>query len=316
MRISLVVDKILRLCAIGTALIAAPFVLMMGAFATDSGTPLALLIGLAFSGVGVLLLLWIILLSFRFRKASPPPGGGQSWYLTALVYTFGAGGIAGAAMQYLYSFRTSARFQEVTTTHMNYPTPNPQANWVLRIEGTLPAGAPVDHVEAGYATDVIHLDPTASGRCRTDRSHGEFPLLHTETIDLARSGARYEVSVVVDKFQPGLCGWHLREISFATRRGGSEAIPAWIYPYDPRYSIDSPPAEAPGQLKMDLWCQRHAWYHPGQPLCSAPANSPELAQLVPADERNETYKIVASRGTGPVEVDFHDLDAMRAMAPH
>jgi hypothetical protein len=100
MRIMWIVDKLLRLAALATALIGAVAVLFTGVFSTDSGTPLAMLIGLTIFGVGGAFGIFLLIAIFLspMKKKEGASAAGSVPIATICVYVVGILGVAAAVM--------------------------------------------------------------------------------------------------------------------------------------------------------------------------------------------------------------------------
>jgi hypothetical protein len=102
MRIMWIVDKLLRLAAFATALAGAVAVLFSAAFSTDSGTPLAMLIGLTIFGVGGAIGIFLLIAIFLspMRKTAGDSASGSVPIATICVYVVGVLGVAAAVSFY------------------------------------------------------------------------------------------------------------------------------------------------------------------------------------------------------------------------
>lgn len=290
-------DKILRAAALVTCVIAGFAVAIMGGFASDSGTPTADLIGMAIllGGGGLLVAVFFAC----FMKGRFP---------TAVAYTVGCIGIVLGVLEGARNWQWRAADQQIAPGAANYPVLNPKAGWTVQVTGELPPTVPLEYLEATYSVGFAMSDEPPE--CRSAESHGGFPLLHTERIDVSRSGGAYRAAVAVDKFQPGSCGWHLREVLFHVAGADPGAMPASINAFDQRYSLRGPLGDA-ATNRVDLWCRPIGWRINGGMACQTLENiRPDLAGRIPAQERGGTIAIWAYPTSGPVQVNFHDLEAL------
>jgi hypothetical protein len=316
MRLSRGIDLVLRGAAIATAVVAAPAVWMLGIvglIARDLGV--AALAGLVLVG-GTGLLGLLIIASVRLNGVAAPgqqPTRGNSPLIRAVVYFAGlAGPLVAAGVLWDRSLE-AARYQEVAARSVNFPALSPKPSWVIRIAGDLPPAVPLTSLEAYYTvgTSRILASDLPQG-CMSSQRHGGFPLHHTERIPISRSGGRYQASVIVDKFLPGPCGWHLRDVGF--RLQGTDVLYA-VTPYDQRYSMRGPLAGSASPARMDIWCATA-----GKPFfrhyaCDTVATlPPDLAALHSAGQDGATVELWAYPKSGSLEVDFHDIDAPAAAA--
>lgn len=93
----------------------------------------------------------------------------------------------------------------------DYPQNNPTPTQVITIEGTVSPTLSVK-LNAVY-------EGTISADCWKSKlySAGEFegtatPLRHTAPIELTEDGEHFSGKVIVDRFVPGKCRWHLQSI--------------------------------------------------------------------------------------------------------
>jgi hypothetical protein len=294
-------DKALRAAALVTCVAAGFAVVLMGGFAADSGTRTADLIGMAIIlGVGALLL-GVVLACFMKGR-----------FATAIAYSVGCIGIGLGVLQGARVWLWGSAFQEVAPGTANYPVLNPNAVWTVQVMGELAPAVSLEYLEATYIVGFAMSDEPPE--CHSAASHGGLPLLHTERIDVSLSGGSYRAVVAVDKFQPGTCGWHLRDVHFQIAGAGRDATPAWINAFDQRYSLRGPfggPESA--SSRVDLWCRSIGWSFKKGAVCETLAHiRPDLSGRVPAEERGESSEVWAYPSGGPVQVNFHDLDQLAA----
>ena len=229
-------------------------------------------------------------------------------FATAIAYAVGCSGIVLAIWQGARDWLESPAHQEVAIGTANYPILNPNAAWRTPVEGELASSVPLEYLEATYGVGFATSEVPGPPECRTDDSHGGFPLLHTERIDVSRVAGGYRAVVAVDKFQPGHCGWHFRDVHFQIAGAGPGATPAWITAFDQRYALRGPLNES-RSTRMDLWCRSTGWLINKKMVCETLANiQPDLAGRVPAEERGDTTELWVYPTGAPVSVNFHDLD--------
>jgi len=93
-----------------------------------------------------------------------------------------------------------------------YPVTNPNARQTLHISGVLPSTLPIQ-LFAAYQSAAQYTE-SPCGRWAPAAGVG-FPLLVLMPIDTSESRAGfYDATVLVDKFEPGKCGWRFHGIAY------------------------------------------------------------------------------------------------------
>ena len=127
--------------------------------------------------------------------------------------------------------------------------------------------------------------------------------------ELAHSGESYRGDVVIDRFEPGSCGWQFGAIGFHTENptGFGDLIAS----YDGR-------ADDPESHELDIWCVKRPDKFPENPeMCGSLSFlakglriiPPEFLGTVPEGERNNDGPVPLGPKTRSILVRFHDLDA-------
>jgi hypothetical protein len=117
---------------------------------------------------------------------------------------------------------------------------------------------------------------------------------------------------VIDRFEPGACGWHLGGIGFNTENPSS--VGDLIARYDG-------PAHGQESYKLDIWCiklpEKRVINAAEPEMCDSLSFlkgeklvSPEFFASVPEEERNNAGPVPIGPKTQSIFVRFHDLDAM------
>jgi hypothetical protein len=161
-------------------------------------------------------------------------------------------------------------------------------------------------VNAEYGTDVkLCGHQIALG--------GYFPYGLSIPIEMVSTeGGKYRGSIIVDKFQPGKCGWKFLAVGYARPDGVGNAVGVF------RQRSDSVPATP----HIDMWCYRVT---DGEPRSSDPKCEILAMLRWPDAERRVSAEFLAkfsheqldakgavdiATGTQEITVEFHDLNAI------
>ena len=217
--------------------------------------------------------------------------------------------------------------QELEPGDARFPEQNRQPAHQLWITGALPSSVPLGDLKVIYATDIA-TDEKVSGLCQIydDQSGHPEALEVVRAVPIVRTGDRYSATVVVDRFVPGACNWHLREIryrlyveGYGYRYVGFGQGEIQVMDAKHRAALASSGATLyEGQL--DIWCgkllnRNIAPYYPEG--CGAlddfrPRLSPAAFASVPALQRDSHRVLYVSPNTTSVRANFHDVDALSA----
>ncbi len=171
----LIIDRILRIAAVGVAVVAVPIVLILGAMAGDSGRAIGYVVGFVTVLAGGGPILPLFLAARDFRKADGSHGRGSIWrwrFNAAIVYLVGSAGLlmGGRFIVPLMS-QTPKRPLEVAAYEHGYPQSNSHPIWVIHVAGTLPETVPLESFKADYIANPSEpdkRDPT----CKRDSPTG------------------------------------------------------------------------------------------------------------------------------------------------
>lgn len=329
MRLPTIIDLLLRSAAVASAIASSFLVLVVGIMANDSGTPAGARASATILLIGAVLILWVLLCSIRpTLVAELMPNRPALSFLIIKVpsYGFGLAGIGWLLLMGYEHFRFVPLSPEVKTSQAAYPVPNPHPTDALEISGTLPATVPLASVQAVYATDLT-AGERAAGPCQLlDTNLPEalryaVPLEKKDTMPLVRQGGRYHITLYVDRYLPGSCNWHLRQVRYRlfVAGYGYRPINAGIELRDEAYVAA---AAAKGyklyQGRVDEWCgdalnRAVTPYYPK--YCGIWNDSmrrvpPGQRSFVPPEATAPEELVDAlPAGSHTFEINFHDADA-------
>jgi Domain of unknown function (DUF4124) len=228
---------------------------------------------------------------------------------------------------------TSAKFSmEIEPGDPGFPATNSHPTHRLEIVGSFPQGAPLGDLQAIYATDITS-EEKVSGPCQRfsdsiPKESAKFfvpqALEVTRTITIGLGSHGYRADVDIDRFQPGPCNWHLREIGyrlFVQGYGYRREIRGQIQVRDARHrAIDAAKGSEFYSGQLDIWCgkilnRNISPYYPVR--CGALDNfrariAPQAFAAVPVLERESHSLVFVSPETPVVRMNFHDVDALPA----
>jgi hypothetical protein len=142
------------------------------------------------------------------------------------------------------------------------------------------------------------------------------PLGVTIPLEVTQHDGLYEAAALVDKFEPGKCGWHFYGISFTVNGVGNGDFVAQF--------VDRVPE---GDKHVKRWCGNNVSRFRQGVACLAPRwalNPPTpsvdprlavLARLIPVDQRGSMGDALVPRTTTALLIDFYDIDALVNDAP-
>jgi hypothetical protein len=248
-------------------------------------------------------------MTFKSAGRSSSPWGWLRWVLLSAVI---AGGFAACFfMVTIHPHKNVLRFEP------NYPQRNPNPARVVSITGTIPPDLQIKFL-AHYGASRIEGHES----CYRNIALGPtFPLHLVEPLDDVRTASAFKISVSVDKYQPGKCGWTLdfvgyqlldkdpavdRDEGFET---GGEAIVYFSRP------DNLPPAgNSPNSWhgRVDLWCYKGPVGH-GLKIpetCGVLGGFPNFRTNAPEDQRGSNASTWIFPDSHSAEVNFRNLDAV------
>lgn len=190
---------------------------------------------------------------------------------------------------------------------------NPNAHEQIRISGVMPHTLAIRLFATYESTTPDTKNPC--GRWLKGAADS-VPLGVTIPLDVAQHGGSYEATALVDKFEPGKCGWHFYGISFTVNGVGSGDFVAQF--------VDRVPE---GDKHVKRWCGNNVSRFRQGVACLAPRwafNPPTpsvdprlavLARLIAEDQRGSTGNALVPRTTTSLFIDFYDIDALVKDAP-
>ena len=211
-----------------------------------------------------------------------------------------------------------------------FPGENPHPTHRLEIAGTLPTSVPLADFEAIYATDLATKE-NISGPCQRHAEHFSYPdpLEVIQTVAIVRNGDRYRASVSVDRYQPGRCNWHLRElrdrlfVSGFGYRSAHHGNGGQIQVMDANHrAIEIARGAEVYEGQLDIWCGKmlNRNIAPHYPVgCGTlddfrPRVPTAAFASVPELERQSHALVIVSPDTTSVEENFHDVDVLRGVS--
>jgi hypothetical protein len=214
--------------------------------------------------------------------------------------------------------------KDVLPFEPQYPRANPHPQKMLTIKGTLSPTLPVQFI-AYYSASRPWFSEAGYDSCYRSEVFGPIRRLHvSEPLESVRDGNDYKVTVVVDKYEPGLCRWRLAAVFYRLEDGIDAqelAIdPSW--PGTPIVNMVRNDATWPengmpnyGHGSENIWCAKVAWAKDPQHAESCGAieafSDNSHSALVPADQRGTQLSTGAYPEDQSVEINFRDLDALK-----
>jgi hypothetical protein len=211
--------------------------------------------------------------------------------------------------------------KDVLPFEQHYPQLSPHPTRTLVVKGTLPANLPIQFL-AYYSTSNPSPDKTERESCHRSIPLGPtIPLHVSESLNAVRHGSDYEVSVLVDKYQLGDCGWSLTAVTYRVLNSLDDNLRAsesgW-YGTTIVYFVESVPgADQEGGKKywrgaVDIWCLNEPTVQNLQyrESCGVLGGfSHDYSAQVPAEERGTNASTAVFPDARSVEINFHDLNA-------
>jgi hypothetical protein len=219
------------------------------------------------------------------------------------------------------------RTTNIRPGEVDYPKLNPHPTQTVNVTGTLPDSLQIVF-QVLFAADA-RAGSLQDGNYCGYKAHSEsFPTFNLiDGLKIVSKAGRYEGDVIVDKYLPDRCGWHLEFVGYKVRCGApvmSEGYFAGVY--------DASRAEHRAfpiyRGKHDIWCRKMT-ARAGAPageqceslsvmrsVSGSNPISPKLLATIPTDEYlHQSTTIWILPETRAIEVNFHDLDAMERELP-
>lgn len=211
--------------------------------------------------------------------------------------------------------------KDVLTFETNYPELNTNAHNTILIQGSLPVEIPMEFL-AYYATSHPLPGETDYESCYRGIPLGpSIPLHLSERLNVTRKDSHYELQALLDKYQPGKCGWHLAMVTYRLLDGVEYKLhrfEAGWYGSAIAYLMDDDSTGAASTKssywrgRVDIWCRKQ------------PGNESQFAEscgvlggflhdysaLVRVNERGDHAATTMTPSDPSAEINFHDLDAL------
>jgi hypothetical protein len=210
--------------------------------------------------------------------------------------------------------------QNVGLGDADYPVRNPSPAKMLQLTGSLPASLKIE-LYASFAAwpNAVRRD-SVDVNCEyqsTSLATHEYSVV--EPLAISRRGDLYQVSISMDKYLPGRCGWHLRSLEYGLLNGIGGRSAARIATV---YYTEQPLPDSAELYRGDVnvWCKRNPYPpDPSRPMncgtLSALENAffvnPALMKSIPSDQRGKQTQMWIFPETNTVVVNFRDLDAVQ-----
>ena len=227
------------------------------------------------------------------------------WVLLAIVIV---GGFAACFfMGAIHPHKNILRFEP------HYPERNPKPIRTVSITGAIPQNLQIKFLARYAATQ-------GNEACNRNMPLGPgFPLHLVEPLDDVRDGANYKISVTVDKYQPGECGWALVFVGYQLldkdpildREEGFETggVPIAYFSQE-----DKLPATSNWRGRVDLWCYKgpvgHRQMLPETCGVLDGWKSSSFRMSAPPDQSGENASTWVLPGSITAEINFRSLDTV------
>lgn len=272
---------------------------------------------------------WILICAFSpstFTRIMPNSASWRFVLMKLPVYAVACVGIYYGVYQWRVRFGTPSVM--VSQGDRQFPVSNPIPTKILEISGTLPMTVPVKDLIAIYTAESSQNSLEACTRREDFAPKNDprgYPLVHLEHIPMVRTGETYRSSVAIDRFNPGPCGWHLKEVTYLLDvKGYRERDFAYWFAVVPRVELLTQP-QAGGERsnsavhgrRADVWCWK-VTNHEYNPFVPVRCNAITDALKWPGQRVTATLSVADRHSTGvayggpessSVEFNFHDLDA-------
>jgi hypothetical protein len=212
------------------------------------------------------------------------------------------------------------RTDNVRPGDSDYPVLNQNSKHFVRIAGDLPDTLRVRFLTY-YVADKDAGTLQAGTYCGYKANYVAFPAFYlNDELKIVQKNSHYEGNIIVDKYLPGRCRWHLELVGYKVIDGApvmSEGYFAKVY--DAARIGDQSQSLYRG--KNDIWCRKMV-ARAGAPageqceslstmksLSAGNPISPKTLASIPSDEYEpQPTTIWILPETQSIEVNFHDLD--------
>ena len=239
------------------------------------------------------------------------------------VYAVACAGLYWLGIQLLDRYRARQPAPQVVSRGAaEYPLPNEHPTRIISVSGSLPDNLPVKDLVAVYAARARQPDESRCVR-RDNRGPSRMmrPLVVVQHVPIDRQGGRYDASVVADRYIPGYCGWHLKEIRYFLEVEGHR-FPDFTYGgAPPHVEVVDPDSQSPAEASnrslysgpMDVWCWKtEGNVNPSYPVsCTHTGNGVPGRRMVPLStpdpERDARGIVYVLPQTTAVTFNFHNV---------
>jgi len=205
------------------------------------------------------------------------------------------------------SMPSDTEIKDLKPGDANYPAANPNPTHVIPL---IVSRLELSHCtfSAAYTTDTTRCGRTSV----TGQTVGYGLSVPIETVPTGDD--KYRGSIVIDKFQPGKCGWTFQGATYARPDGVGNALGR----LKQRQLNPLPPAEP----HIDMWCYRvtEGEFKSPDPKCELLAGlrwpnavrrvSPEFLSAFSHQQQHELGWVPITTETKVLSVEFHDLNAI------
>jgi hypothetical protein len=318
-----ILDMLLRVAA-GLAV---PVICLLAWFVGGMAGPIGLL---AITLPTMVLSVWIVLCALSPSTISRKLPDSTVWRFVLVklpVYAVACVAIYGGVFQWSSRYGTPSVM--VGKGDRQFPLSNPNPTKKLEISGTLPLTVPVKDLLAIYTADVNSAQKSSEACTRREdrmpkNDTERYPLVHIEHIPMVRAGELYRSAVAIDRFNPGLCGWHLKAVTYLLDvKGYSERDLAYRRITSPHIELIAQPQDGEPSNRSnvrggraDVWCWKQT-NHEYNPFLLVRCGAIKDALTWPGQhvtsasmaERESTGVAYAGPESSSVEFNFHDFDA-------
>lgn len=247
------------------------------------------------------------------------------------VYAIAAAGIYWKGSNLLFEHHLNGpRSVQVQRGDPQYPESNPNATRVLTVTGTLPVSLPVKDLIAVYSANAGSEKDSSAACTRFDEfaplGNQVWPLVVVQHVPMVRTGDSYSASIVIDRFKPGLCRWHLKEVNYFLDIKGYRYAEYFsgrnFFPHIAVLASSQSPDQSVqyrGPMDVLCWTVSDRNVRPFYPLRCTDINGAlhfarHVEVSIPAAERESGGITHVSPESSSVEFNFHDLDAVAPRA--
>jgi hypothetical protein len=210
--------------------------------------------------------------------------------------------------------------KDVLPFEQNHPQFSSHPMRTLVVAGTLPENLQIQFL-AYYATSNPPLGKAGYASCYRSIPLGPtIPLHVSESLQSVRHGSHHEFSVLVDKYEPGYCGWGLAGVTYRVLNSLDDRLHAsesgW-YGTTIAYFMESPASKGQDDKnkywrgRVDIWCLNESTARdPRYPESCGVLDgfAHDYIALVPAEERRTNASTAVFPDAQSIEINFHDLN--------